>query len=404
MTCANSPFKLPETVASKAHPALVAADEQHFELIASTLASTVSQLGGQLAKTRREHVRLGQAAVERDVEVRRLAARLRTLERFGLDLCLGRIDPADGSGPLYIGRLGLTAPDGRRLLTDWRSPAAEPFFGATHANPMDLSGRRRYRWTRGNITDYWDEAFTLAQTAPETTAALEDLSAFIASLGSARSTSMRDVLGTIAADQDAIIRAPARGTLVVDGGPGTGKTVVALHRAAYLIYSDPRIGRHQGGVFFVGPHQPFLNYVADILPSLGEEGVRSATLRHLVLEGANATPESNPNVARLKSSVSMVSVIDAAVRFYEQPPAQALDLETPWADLQVGPDDWAEAFRAPGPGTAHNVARTEMWEALLDILVDRHDGGDLPEGALRQALTRHKELAATFSRAWPLLK
>lgn len=404
MTPANSPFKLPENLAAKARPALIAADEQHFDLIASTLASTVSQLGEQLVAARREHVRLGQAAVERDVEVRRLATRLRTLERFGLDLCLGRIDPADGSGPLYIGRLGLTDSAGNRLLTDWRSPAAEPFFGATHADPMGLAGRRRYRWTRGNITDYWDEAFALDGTAPDSTAALEDLSAFVASLGSARSETMRDVLGTIAADQDAVIRAPARGTLVVDGGPGTGKTVVALHRAAYLIYSDPRIGRHQGGVLFVGPHQPFLNYIADVLPGLGEDGVRTATLRNLVPEGAEALPEREPNVARLKSTAAMVSAIESAVRFYEQPPAGALDLETPWVDLRVSPADWAEAFAAPGPGTPHNEARTEVWEALLDILEDRHNIGDFPEGALRQAIARHGELAATFSQAWPLLQ
>ena len=147
---------------------------------------------------------------------------------------------ADGPEPVYIGRLGLTDARGRRLLVDWRSPAAEPFFGATHANPMGLASRRRYRWTRGRITDYWDEVFT-PDGLEGHAAALDDQSAFIASLGSNRSPRMRDVLGTIQADQDAIIRAGSRGALVVDGGPGTGKTVVALHRAAYLLYSDPRL-------------------------------------------------------------------------------------------------------------------------------------------------------------------
>ena len=104
---------------------------------------------------------------------------------------------------------------------------------------------------------------------------------------------MRDVLGTIQADQDAIIRAGSRGALVVDGGPGTGKTVVALHRAAYLLYADPRLGQRRGGVLFVGPHQPYLAYVADVLPSLGEEGVQTCTLRDLVPEGA-AAPRSRP--------------------------------------------------------------------------------------------------------------
>ena len=207
---------------------------------------------------------------------------------------------ADNPEPVYVGRLGLRRRAGRRLLVDWRSPVTEPFFGATHANPMGLASRRRYRWARGRVSDYWDEVFTA--DGLDGHAALDDQSAFIASLGSSRSARMRDVLGTIAADQDAVIRAGSRGALVVDGGPGTGKTVVALHRAAYLRYSDPRLGHRRGGVLFVGPHQPYLAYVSDVLPSLGEEGVATCTLRDLVPEGATAATESDPDVARLKSS------------------------------------------------------------------------------------------------------
>ena len=202
--------------------------------------------------------------------------------------------------PVYVGRLGLADSDGHRLLIDWRSPAAEAFFAATHANPLGLTSRRRYRWSEGRITDYWDEVFTAEGL--DGRAALDDQSAFIASLGSSRSPQMRDVLATIASDQDAIIRAGSPGALVVDGGPGTGKTVVALHRAAYLLYSDPRLGHRRGGVLFIGPHQPYLTYVADVLPSLGEEGVQTCTLRDLVPEGAAAHEESDVGVARLKSS------------------------------------------------------------------------------------------------------
>src|SRR5690606_10943080 len=133
-------------------------------------------------------------------------------------------------------------------------------------SPMGLASRRRYRWTAGRITDYWDEAFTPAGLA-SSHAALDDQSAFIASLGGSRTPRMRDVLGTIQTDQDAIIRASSAGALVVDGGPGTGKTVVALHRAAYLLYSDPALGAGRGGVLFGGPHQPYLDYVGDVLPS-----------------------------------------------------------------------------------------------------------------------------------------
>ena len=131
---------------------------------------------------------------------------------------------------------------------------------------------------------------------------------------------MRDVLGTIQADQDAIIRAGSRGALVVDGGPGTGKTVVALHRTAYLLYSDPRLGHRRGGVLFVGPSQPYLDYVSDVLPGLGEEGVQTCTLRDLVPEGAAAAIETDAAAARLKSSADLVKAIETAVRYYEAPP------------------------------------------------------------------------------------
>lgn len=401
----TSAFNLPRHLTPKAHPALIASDEQHFAAIAESLEQSIADLSDRLDAARRAPGRLGQEALERDVEIRRLTARLRALRRFGLDLCLGHIAGADNAEPLYIGRLGLTDSAGRRLLIDWRSPAAEPFFGATYANPMGLASRRRYRWTRGRISDYWDEVFT--PEAAEGNAALEDLSAFIASLGSSRSARMQDVLGTIQADQDAIIRASSRGALVVDGGPGTGKTVVALHRSAYLLYSDPRIGhrgsQHNSGVLFIGPHRPYLAYVADVLPSLGEEGVRTCTLRDLVPEGAAAAVETDPEVAFLKSSADLVKAIEPAVRFYEWPPTEGMDVETPYADIWLSADEWAEAFDSPDPGTPHNEARDEVWEELLTILADKHDGGDLPEGVLRRALARNTELAEAFSRSWPLL-
>lgn len=232
--------------------------------------------------------------------------------------------------------------------------------------------------------------------------ALDDQSAFIASLGSARSTRMRDVLSTIQADQDAIIRAGSAGALVVDGGPGTGKTVVALHRTAYLLYSDPRLGQRRGGVLFVGPHQPYLAYVADVLPSLGEEDVQTCTLRDLVKEGTAATIETDPDVARLKSSAALVQAIEAAVSFYEDPPVTPMTIATDEADIPLSADDWADAFQAPGPGTPHNEARDEIWEELLTILTDRYDG-DGPDDLLRASLLRDRELRTTFNRAWPLL-
>lgn len=273
---------------------------------------------------------------------------------------------------------------------------------------MGLASRRRYRWTDGLISDYWDEVFTSDGFAGH--AALDDQSAFIAGLGAHRSPRMRDVLSTIQADQDAIIRAGSRGALVVDGGPGTGKTVVALHRSAYLLYSDPHLGHHRGGVLFVGPHQPYLGYVADVLPSLGEEGVQTCTLRDLVAEGAAAGTETDPGVALLKSSADLVGAVETAVRFYEEPPAKGMTVTTHWSDIWLSADDWAVAFEAAEPGTPHNEARDQVREELLTILADKvvrtdqHDDGDVPAELLRKSLPQDRELLTAFDRAWPLLE
>ncbi|MCK1798215.1 AAA family ATPase [Streptomyces sp. XM4193] len=396
----TSAFDLPARRAAKSDPALIGGDERHFEAVAATLRRSVAELNEQLDTVRRAPGGAGRSAMDRDIEVYRLTARLRTLQRFGLDLCLGRMVGADDEEPVYVGRLGLTDGDGRRLLVDWRSPAAEPFFGATHAQPMGLHSRRRYRWTHGRISDYWDEVF--AADGFEGHAALDDQSAFVASLGEARSPRMRDVLGTIQADQDSVIRAGSRGALVVDGGPGTGKTVVALHRAAYLLYSDPRLGHRRGGVLFVGPHQPYLDYVADVLPSLGEEGVQVCTLRDLVPEGGAAAPERDPEVARLKSSAELVRAVEPAVRLYEEPPKEGLEIETEWSELWVEPADWAVAFEAGGQGVPHNEAREPILEELVALLVEK-DGSDAPPEALRASLTRNRELRGALARAWPLL-
>ena len=400
-TLAARAFDLPDRLAAKADPALIAGDEQHFAAIAATLEQTMEELSRRLDAERRAPGGMGQKALDRDMEIHRLSARLRVLRRFGLDLCLGRMVRGDNPEPVYVGRLGLTDSAGRRLLIDWRSPAAEPFFGATHASPMGLASRRRYRWSRARISDYWDEVFT--PDGLEGHAALDDQSAFLASLGGSRSGRMRDVLGTIQADQDAIIRAGSRGALVVDGGPGTGKTVVALHRSAYLLYSDPRLGHRRGGVLFVGPHQPYLAYVADVLPSLGEEGVQTCTLRDLVAEGAAAGIEADPGVARLKSSADLVQAIEAAVRFYEKPPAKGMTVETPWSDLWLSPADWAEAFDAREPGTPHNEAIEQIWAELLTILTDSR-GDDVPADLLRKSLLQNRELRAALYRAWPLIE
>lgn len=411
--CAMPVFALPTRLSAKADPVLIAGDEAHFAAIAESLESSTAELSKRLDSARLADVEIGQEVMERDEEIHRLTARLRALRRYGLDLCLGRIV---GDDTVYIGRLGLTDADGRRLLVDWRSPAAEAFFGATHANPMGLASRRRYRWSDGHIVDYWDEVFSAEGL--EGNAALDDQSAFIASLGSSRSERMRDVLGTIQSDQDAIIRASSRGPLVVDGGPGTGKTVVALHRTAYLLYADARLATH-GGVLVVGPHRPYLDYVSDVLPSLGEEGVQSCTVRDLVPQGATAGVESDLRVARIKGTGAMVEAIEPAVRVFEEPPTTGSTVETPWAEVWLSVDEWAEAFAAAEPGVPHNEARDQVWAALVEILVDKlgQDAGDPdedfdayglrrehPSAQLRRSLAANRALTRAFDRAWPLLE
>ena len=396
----TSAFALPERLAAKADPALITRDEQQFAAIAATLDQQAAEIVDRLATLRTAPGGKGRGAMDRDLEIHHLTNRLRVLRRYGLDVCLGRMVATDGSKPVYVGRLALTDSAGDPLLLDWRAPASEPFFGATSAHPMGLTSRRRYRWSRGRVTDYWDEVFGtdgLAQTAPD------DDSAFIASLGSSRSARMQDVLTTIAAEQDAIIRAGSHGALVVDGGPGTGKTVVALHRTAYLLYADPRLDRHHGGVLFVGPHPPYLAYVADVLPSLGEEGVQTVTLRDLVVEGATAGVERDPEVARLKASDELVRAIEPAVAFYEEPPSGGMLVETEWADVWLSAAEWVDAFDAPDPGTPHNEARDQVWEGLLDLLVAKVDDNEVSPVLLRRSLAQNDELTGTFRRAWPIL-
>ena len=400
----GSAFELPENLRSKAEPRLIANDDEHFAAISTSLRETIAELESRLDETRKAPGGEGQEALDRDLEVHRLTGRIKTLRRFGLDLCLGHMVSADTGEALYVGRLGLTDSSGRRLLIDWRSPAAEPFFGATHANPMGLASRRRYRWTRGKISDYWDEIFT-ADGFEGHQASLDDQSAFIASLGSNRSPRMRDVLGTIQSDQDAIIRASSRGALVVDGGPGTGKTVVALHRTAYLLYSDPRLGHHRGGVLFVGPHQPYLAYVSDVLPSLGEEGVQTCTLKDLLPEGATAPEERDPEIARLKATADMVRAIEPAVKLYEEPPTKPMTVETHWSDIWLTAADWAEAFGSADPSTPHNEARDQVWEELLTILLDKHqEDDDVSPDMVRKSLEQNEDLLDVFGGAWPLIE
>lgn len=394
-----SVFDLSASSRSKAVPGLVAVDDEYFARVAESVNASIADLQSRITATLAQQVRIGREAMDRDEEVERVSRRLRVLQRYSLDLCLGRMTTTAGEH-LYVGRLGLSDSDGGRLLIDWRSPAAAPFFAATLADPHGLVSRRRYRWTDGRVTDYWDEVFT---TEPVEGVAPDDDSVFIASLGADRSSRMRDVLATIATDQDAIIRAGSRGALVVDGGPGTGKTVVALHRSAYLLYADPMLGEGRGGVLFVGPSRPYLDYVSDVLPSLGEDNVQTCILRDLVPEGATAVAEPDVDVRRLKASGAWVDVIEEAVRFYEEPPTSTTVVVTPWDEVRLTPHDWQAAF-SEAEGMPHNEARDAVWDRLLDMLVDKHSDQEATPAQLRRALTHVPDLRALFDATWPLIE
>jgi len=422
-------FDLPPRLQRKTDPALIDRDERQFAAIAAALAADLERTETRLVALRREAVSGGQRALERDLEVQSLSARSRILRRFGLDACIGRMVDEEGV-VTYIGRFGLADAAEERLLMDWRAPASAPFFSATAAQPDGLTSRRRYRWRGGRIVDYWDEVF--AADGIDHSAALDDQSAFIASLGESRSSTMRDVLATIQSDQDAIIRAGAAGALVVDGGPGTGKTVVALHRAAYLMYADARVQSGHGGLLFVGPHRPYVDYVDDVLPSLGEDGALVCAVNDLVAGGGEAEEEGDLEIRRLFGDARLVNAVDAAVRLWQRPPRRHTPIETAWGTVVLGGPDWAEIF-AGAETLPHNALRTRAWDRLLDVLEDRIDdelrGGGSSDGwgegwgdasrsrddfdaygsgwdedeSTRESLENDEELRAVFDRAWPLL-
>ena len=354
-----------------------------------SLEETIADLSERPRRRAQAPRRHRPGGLDRDHEVHRLTARLRALRRFSLDLCLGRI-VAEGDGRAATTSAGSAsptapAPAARRLALPRRRAVLRRHPRATRwAWPAGAATAGR----GGRITDYWDEVFTA--DGLEGHAALDDQSAFIASLGSSRSARMRDVLGTIQADQDAIIRAGSRGALVVDGGPGTGKTVVALHRTAYLLYADPRLGHRRGGVLFVGPHQPYLAYVADVLPSLGEEGVQTCTCATWSPRAAARSRRRDPEVARAQGRPRGWSRRSSrpSRSTRSRPPRRC------WSRRR-GPtsgcsaDDWAEAFDVARPGhPAQRGARRGLGGAARRSSSTRHDDDEVSADQLRRVAAR----------------
>ena len=361
--------------------------------------------------------------VERDLAYANHAAAVVALNAAEDRLCFGRIDRTDGES-MHIGRMGIFADSGdhRQLLMDWRAPSARPFYVATAANPLGLRKRRYITTRRRRVLTANDEYLDLTDAqalarARTAGAGPAGEAALLAALRAPRTGRMSDIVATIQAEQDRIIRADLNGILVVQGGPGTGKTAVALHRAAYLLYNH-RDQLQQRGVLIIGPNPTFLQYIGQVLPSLGENAVVLSTVADL-FPGVSARAVERPEVARVKGRTSMTTVIANAVLHRQALPRAPISVPFPGAPGGVltldravlGPArDRAWASRRP-----HNRARPVFVRRVVDGLVRQVAArlGTGPDGeslataddlaAIRQDLIEHDGLRDALRGVWPAL-
>lgn len=288
----------------------IAVEQRHLDRVYARLA----ELRRAAAEAEREGYRLAGvgnfgALVERDAMVFHAAQRRYVLDAEHEGLVFGRLDLRTGQ-VLHVGRLGVRDENAETLVVDWRAPAAAAFYQATPAEPMDVVRRRTIQSSAEKVTRIEDDLLD-PESAPPDLAVVGD-GALLATLSRATGRGMRDIVATIQREQDEAIRSPGNGVTIVSGGPGTGKTAVALHRAAYLLYAD-RSRYAGGGILVVGPSSVFVEYIASVLPSLGEE---TATLHSLgsLFPGVSATRTDPPEVAAVKGSLRMRRVLERAVR------------------------------------------------------------------------------------------
>ncbi|SHJ16600.1 DNA helicase IV [Nocardiopsis flavescens] len=319
--------------------------------------------------------RTGYAAlVERETrafEHARERARLGAVEE---GLCFGRIDLSHDDGPeaRYIGRIGLRDSEYETILVDWRAPAARPFYAATPGDPNGVTRRRHLRVRRRRVTGLDDEVFDADRLSDTDRRQLVGEAALLTALRGARTGRMGDIVATIQTEQDRVIRARLDGVLVVQGGPGTGKTVAALHRAAYLLYTHRDVLERRG-VLVVGPNPAFLRYIGDVLPSLGEAEAVMRTVGGL-FPGVSAVRHDPYEVAALKGETRIADLLRAAVRDRQRTPREAfgtgdLLVETDAGVLTVPGQVCEHVVRtARGLRLAHNVARKYTVNALLEEL------------------------------------
>ena len=312
---------------------------------------------------------------ERDAFAALHTERLAQLRAVQERLCFGRLDLL-GDARYYVGRLGLPDRQGARLLLDWRAPGAEAFYRATAATPLGVVRRRHLATTGRAVTGIEDDVLDLDAFAgsPLADQTVSGESAFLVALGAARTGHMRDIVATIQGEQDRIIRAPLPGVLVVQGGPGTGKTAVALHRTAYLLYAHrDRIAK--AGVLLVGPNQRFLRYIEQVLPALGETGVLTATPGQLY-PGLDAVAVEPTEVAVLKGDRRMARVVAAAVRDRQRIPSGTRLLDVDGIVVRMTQGDVGTArSRARASRKPHNQARVVFVTELLERLAGKLAAG-----------------------------
>ncbi|MFF5205567.1 HelD family protein [Streptosporangium sp. NPDC000396] len=343
---------------------------------------------------------------ERDTFAGMYAERLGRLWAVENGLCFGRLDNADQTS-LYIGRIGLADDEQRRLLIDWRAPVAQPFYGATPAAPMGVI-RRRHLQTKGRkVIGVDDDLLDLDNLTEEDVATLNGEAALLASIDARRTGRMRDIVATIQSEQDRIIRSDLNGVLVVQGGPGTGKTVVALHRAAYLLYTHrDKLARR--GVLILGPNLTFLRYIEQVLPSLGETDVLLSTVAELY-PGIVATARERSEVAALKGDERMAQVVARAVRERQRVPRKPIEIRLDRYTLKLDARVLEAARnRAARSRKPHNEARGIFVRHLLNALArqaakqlgkEMIDDDELAD--IREDLRTERPVKAALNRLWP---
>nr|WP_235022746.1 ATP-binding domain-containing protein [Amycolatopsis alkalitolerans] len=347
-----------------------------------------------------------QARTERDVATTTYSERLAQLGSVEQGLCFGRLDFHAGE-TVYVGRLGLFDEDGdyEPLLLDWRAPAARPFYLATAASPEGVRRRRHIRTLSRRVVALDDEILDLHAADQGHDLGLAGEAALLAALERHRTGEMSDIVATIQGEQDRIIRDELSGVLVVQGGPGTGKTAVALHRAAYLLYTY-RQQLATRGVLVVGPNSTFLRYIGQVLPSLGETGVLLSTVGQL-FPGIRATGEDGREAAEIKGRQVMVDILADAVADRQQVPDDCLEVEFDGGVLRLDRET-CERARAKARGTLqpHNLARRAFVGELLESLaaqaaerfeVDLFEG--VPDIPLRAGETADADVLDARDRA-----